>query len=517
MPEQVQTIQDKDVEKYKERIEKFVSELLLSYKPRNVKDRKVIHEAIHGSNIFFEHEIAILDSPLLQRLRKIHQNGLAYLTYPTAVHTRFDHTLGVVSVIDGYVDAINANLGNDQKELQIKKDPYVGDYAELRMAALLHDCGHSFFSHTSERLYEDHSILKSLIKDNSDLKNRQPHEMHSYYIVKSETFKKWFEENIKNIRIDLDTVANMIIGVHEDPDKKYLAEMINGHLDADKLDYIRRDSFFSGLKLICDSERLFKTLRIRGVSKFGIKKNHIVLNTFLPVEQIIVSRRTLFVSVYHHQKVRACESMVHSLAEYMKETNYKKITLKHPVDYLYYNDWEFMKILGQENDPFIKDIISSIMNRNLYMRAFSICKSTVKDGGSIKYYLNDLTHNSKYRKKIQEEIWDNIPSNIRNKYRVFKSNIQLSFPKIPDPQKDETLRARVIDRATHKLIELNKYVPVNEWLNGFFNHKYRGYVFCPHFEELREHVFNASKKVFQQTVKIDINEDYCKNDIHLYC
>lgn len=94
MSQQVQILKDKQVEEFKERIEKFVCELFLVYKPRKIKDRKVIHEAISGSNIFFEHEIAIIDSPLLQRLRRIHQNGLAYLTYPTSIHTRFDHTLG---------------------------------------------------------------------------------------------------------------------------------------------------------------------------------------------------------------------------------------------------------------------------------------------------------------------------------------------------------------------------------------------------------------------------------------
>lgn len=515
MSKQVQILKDKQVEEFEERIEKFVCELFLVYKPRKIKDRKVIHESISGSNIFFEHEIAIIDSPLLQRLRRIHQNGLAYLTYPTSIHTRFDHTLGVVSVIEKYVDAINVNLENHQKKLWIKKDPYAGDYAHLRIAGLLHDCGHSFFSHTSEILYEDHSVLKSLKSDNPNLNGRKPHEILSYYIVKSKTFKRWFKENIKNISIDLDIVANMIIGIHKNPNKKYLAEMINGHIDADKLDYIKRDGFFSGLKLIVDLERLFKTIKIR---KCDIdNKNHIVLKSFIPMEQLVSSKRTLLFSVYHHQKVRACESMIYSIAEYMNEINKKENTLEHPVDYLYYDDYKFMKTLDQEKDPFVKDIFNNITNRNLYMRAFCLCRSTVKNWEDTHYYLNELINNKNYRKEIQKKIWDNIPSNIKDKYRIFKSNIQLSFPKLDSSRKDETLETFVIDRATQDLVSIYEYVPENEWLNGFINHKYRGYVFCPGFEELRKHVFDASKEIFQQVAKMKVIDDYCKNDIHLYC
>lgn len=514
MSQQFQALRDKQIDEFKEKIEKFVSKLFLAYKPRKVKDRKVIHEAIHGSTVFFEHEIAILDSPLLQRLRKIHQNGLAYLTYPTSTHTRFDHTIGVVSVVDKYVDAINESLELGQEKLQIIKDPYKGDYANLRMAALLHDCGHCFFSHTSEELYRNHSVIKSLVSCNSNLNGRKPHEILSFYIVKSKTFIKWFEENIQNVGIDLYEVANLIIGVHEDPEKIYLAQIINGYLDSDKLDYLKRDGLFSGLKLICDSQRLFKTIKVR---KLGGKENHIVLNTFIPVEQIIASKRTLLVSVYNHQKVRACDSMIDSLVEYMTEIDDKKIILENPADYLYYDDYEFMNNLKNWNDPFIQNIYNSILDRTLYMRAFCLCKSTIQDWKNQHYNFNELIFNTNYRKKIREEIWENIPSNIKSKYKVHKSNIQLSFPKTDRARNDETLKTHVIDKATHELIPLYKYVPVDEWMNGFVNHKYKGYVFCPHFEELRNHVFEASKKVIQKTAKIGIVDDYCKNDIHLYC
>lgn len=510
------SIKNKSVVEFKDRIEKYVSDLLLDYKPAKVRNRKVLHEAIHGSCIFYEHEITILDSPLLQRLRRIHQNGLAYLTYPTSVHSRFDHTIGVVSVLSDYVDAINTNLDSEQiKDLFISKDPYNGDYANLRMAALLHDCGHSFFSHTSEKLYENDSIFKNLIKiDNSDLKYRQAHEILSHYIVKSETFQGWFKENIKDVNIDLDIVADMIIGISKNPKKKYLSEMINGHLDADKLDYIKRDSLFSGIKLLCDTARLFKTVKIR--PDLAEVKNHIVLESFIPIEQIVTSRRSLITSVYHHQKVRACDSMVNSIIEYLNGTSIDTIKLEHPVDYLYYDDDKFMKVLEQVDDSFINSMHNSIINRKLYKRAFCVCQSTVEEWDSEHYNFNKLTHDEKYRKTIQEAIWDNISIKIKKKYGLIKLNIQLSFPEIGKHTKNETIHCYIINKVNNKLIQLNSYMPEAEWMNIYFNHKYRGYVFCPcDSEELRERIFYASKKAFREISNINILDDYCKNEIHL--
>ena len=235
------------------------------------------------------------------------------------------------------------------------------------------------------------------------------------------------------------------------------------------------------------------------------------------MEQIIASKRCLLVTVYHHQKVRACEAMIVSICEYIKSMRNSNIILNHPVDFLYYDDYKFIITLEKENDPFIKSLYNGILSRNLYKRAFSICKSTVENWDSANYSFNDLTNSSDYRDEIRKYIWEDIPSNIKNKYSLLKENIQLSFPKIDEWRKDETLGSFIIDRASGELKELSNYVPVNEWVNSFANHKYRGYVFCPCFEDLRKSVFNSSKKVFEQQAKLNINDEYCKNDIRLYC
>ncbi|MBU0765442.1 MAG: HD domain-containing protein, partial [Bacteroidetes bacterium] len=128
------------IQDFEARIDIFLSNLL--HPPTQKKyGYKIIHDSIWGTNKFFPWEVGVIDSPLLQRLRRIHQTGLANLVYPTANHTRFDHSLGVTILADKLANHLNDNVGNIVVN---KRQKY-----ELRLAAILHDVGHSFFSHVS--------------------------------------------------------------------------------------------------------------------------------------------------------------------------------------------------------------------------------------------------------------------------------------------------------------------------------------------------------------------------------
>lgn len=118
-------------EETSEQLELFVSEHLAdttSYSRR----KKVIHETLWGTNLFKPHEIALIDTSLFQRLRFIHQTGLSYLTFPTALHTRFDHSLGVLVQCGKFAQSVAERL-EDKDLLQ----DY--DIDNLRFAGLIHD------------------------------------------------------------------------------------------------------------------------------------------------------------------------------------------------------------------------------------------------------------------------------------------------------------------------------------------------------------------------------------------
>ncbi|GAI02382.1 unnamed protein product [marine sediment metagenome] len=137
-------------------------------------EEKVIREAVLGYQVLQPHEYLVLDSPPLQRLRYIHQTALAYLVYPAANHTRFDHSLGCAKI----AQQLGEKLLSPREKTRI---------AELRLAALLHDVGHTFFSHLSE------TIMQSRFNDIYTAVKRAPqfegHELGlsqiiSYLIVK---------------------------------------------------------------------------------------------------------------------------------------------------------------------------------------------------------------------------------------------------------------------------------------------------------------------------------------------
>jgi len=122
-------------------VEDYVSEFVPDA-VNPVRSKKVIHDCIWGTELLQPWEIAIIDTPLIQRLRFIHQTGFAYTVYPTCTHSRFDHTLGVLAQC--------SIMAKTLREVRRKGLMRESDINQLRLAAILHDVGHGLFSHASE-------------------------------------------------------------------------------------------------------------------------------------------------------------------------------------------------------------------------------------------------------------------------------------------------------------------------------------------------------------------------------
>ena len=114
----------------------------------SIPSDKVIHDPIWGCVKFESWEVAIIDTPLFQRLRDIYQVGLGVFTYPAARHSRFEHSLGVVAISSRMIESLKS-----QNLSFIQVSEY--DVIDVRLAALLHDIGHCFYSHLSETFYGD--------------------------------------------------------------------------------------------------------------------------------------------------------------------------------------------------------------------------------------------------------------------------------------------------------------------------------------------------------------------------
>ncbi|MGW8179029.1 MAG: HD domain-containing protein, partial [bacterium] len=191
-----------------------------------------IKDPIHGYIELNKQEINIIDSPEFQRLRRLRQLSAAFLTYPGAEHTRFHHSLGVLHV-----------AGKIAQRL-VNSEAITGEEAlKLRMGGLLHDIGHGPFSHLFEEVIEKRDLN---------------HEQMSTKIIKETGIADILHEN----GMDPEEMSTLSIGQHENK-KPYMNQVIAGQFSADVLDYLPRDSYFTGVEYgKVDIDRLVRSMNV---------------------------------------------------------------------------------------------------------------------------------------------------------------------------------------------------------------------------------------------------------------
>ena len=234
---------------------------------RNNK-KKIINDPIYGFiSIPDEFIFDIIEHPYLQRLRRISQLGLSHLVYPGAVHTRFQHVIGAMHLMGKAISVLK------------KKGHCISDQEKraVLLAILLHDIGHGPFSHALE-----FDIVKSVTHEN----------ISAYFIKRLE---KSFGPDLK-----------LALTIFEDNyHKPFLYQLVSSQLDMDRLDYLNRDSFFSGVSEgIIGSDRLIEMLEVHDGQLVLEEKG------IYSVEKFIVARRLMYWQVYLHKTVVAAEYML---------------------------------------------------------------------------------------------------------------------------------------------------------------------------------------------------------------
>lgn len=508
----------------------FVEHLLDRHKPSPPRGPKVINDALLGNQYFAAHEVAVIDSPLLQRLKRIKQTGLVSQVYPSARHSRFEHSLGTTTIAERVYKAIRdrAFLEEDDGGGSLQEDRKHGDMAELRLAALLHDVGHGLCSHLAEQIYEQYTFVRELTNRHPRYMNNAPGEIISYFVVTSPPFREWMEEIFKELKveIDLDTVAEMILGDHPDPEnKQFLGQIISSPYDADKLDYIARDSYHCGLALTVDLPRFYSMIATAKSEQTGGKRI-LVLRSYVPLEQILFSKMTLFGSVYHHQKVKCLDHMVRSICRYMAEhpnaTDFsigsRKITFGQPIDFLYPTDAEFFNQVEPFGDSFVDGMIDRINDRSLLKRALAISRRTIENwssGGGATGEPSDaraefimLEGRPRRVEQLEAEIHKNLPPKAQK--NCDKGEILLN---IPAPPKIKTENAYVQKQPGGPIENIEEYFPVNRWTESYASNKWNSYLYAP--PEYREQVRDAAIDVLEREIGLYIDREKSDNDCHL--
>ena len=268
----------------------------------------------------------VVDHPAFQRLRRVRQLGPTHLVYPGAVHTRFEHSLGVYSCVLMYLSALlqNPHFADSATE---------EDLLTVLAAGLLHDVGHYPFAHSLEALH---------------LKGRDTprHEDVGGRIIRGEVDALRGERTIAQILdgewgVDPERVIALCTGALADdaaPIDQILRSIISSSIDADKMDYLERDSHHMGVPYgrNYDRGRLLASLTLNH-DQSGIA---IVSKGKVPAEMFIFSRYTMFSEAYWHHTVRACSAMVESaLAAFhsrgvLAPDEFLAILLRHDDDHL---------------------------------------------------------------------------------------------------------------------------------------------------------------------------------------
>ena len=234
-----------------------------------------IRDPVHGYVKMTEVERDLIDTPFIQRLRRVHQLAGSYLVYPGAVHTRFEHVVGAMHVAGLIAESLapTSEIGPDEVQ-------------EVRIAALLHDVGHGPFSHMYEEVLAE--------------KTNVTHEDISQRIVLGTPIRDVLEKNGFSAK----KMSAFAVG-KQNKRPLFMNEIIAGGLSADIMDYLLRDSYFTGVEYgKVDIRRVIDSLQ---VAEGRLAIENAALYAF---EALLLARYEMFKAVYFHRTVRAAELML---------------------------------------------------------------------------------------------------------------------------------------------------------------------------------------------------------------
>ncbi len=475
--------------------------------------KKIIHDALWGTFPLHRHEVALLDTPLLQRLRFLHQTGAVYLTYPSAHHTRFEHTLGVLCQASRLCTGLRRN--SDERRITDALEN------EVRCAALMHDTGHGPFSHTSEQFFSALPELQEFREAHSQLEHSGGGEILSYLITTSQPFREFIRVVGEQCQIDLspDTVGRLITGTMPD-DQIYKSEIVHGPFDADKIDYMPRDGMFSGLRMHVDIDRLYNSIHIRTADVGGGRQTRLAGSTagLSPLQQLLFNRMLLFTGMYHHHKVRAVDCMLWAVFKLAveRECDVGGVSLQGPADFLRVTDDRLLiQELATDND--VRGIVDSIRRRRLWKKALVIARSTVPEEmyGNVKDSSGDLLagvmllagdepENLRRKMEIALQIWEAAGKPCKS------HEVWLDVPRLPGVTEAKQMWIEPSQGAQPQT--LDEFIPISHWVELYGIHQARAHVFCPpeHCRLIGQAAEDVLKEMFKLTF-LDQAKVYSRN------
>ena len=383
---------------------------------KKLSETKVLKDPVH-SYIHINYEVVwnCLDSKEFQRLRRIRQLGGDFQVYPTAEHSRFSHSLGVYEIVRRMVTEI--------KSLSVELNEY--DKICVMLAGLLHDVGHGPFSHAFEHV-TNHS-----------------HEDYTAKIILGET-----ELNQVLTEVSPRLPEDIVSIIEHDHPNDILNQIISGQLDADRMDYLLRDSYFSATSYgQFDLERILRTMRVRKIDEN--KKALVVKYTGIhSVEDYIMARYQMYWQVYYHPVARSYEAvfiqLFNRLKDIFKDNKEYFSDMKVLIPFLEKNVVsveEYFKLdensllyccslIQDKDDEIAADLARRLQNRRL----FEYVDYSEENLAQIKNMLKEQNLDEKYYLRVE-----NVEASVYSPYKGRKILIEQLDGKIVALEKASTI------------------------------------------------------------------------------
>src|ERR1700694_2514803 len=317
-----------------------------------------IRDPIHGAIEITADERVLVDSPQVQRLRNVKQLGFADLAFPGATHTRYAHGLGAMAVATKVFDAV-------APQLELDADDRARCRQTLRLAVLFHDLGHAPLSHATERIMPKAALLRlpDWVQHGKKPERQADHENYTLKLVLDSGLAAEIARRMGPKGIEAKHVAALMCGRQPPGAPPFrsrgrdllpiLRQVVSGELDADRMDYLQRDSFFTGVNYgKFDADWIIQNLG--SVEREGRVFLALQQRAVFAFEDFLLSRYHMFLSVYFHYASVGYEVLLQRYCD----TSHGEYSLPADVDeYLAHDDIALIAALRQSKNPWALRVV----------------------------------------------------------------------------------------------------------------------------------------------------------------
>jgi HD superfamily phosphohydrolase len=416
-----------------------------------------VNDPVHGFIGLTDIESSIIDSEPYQRLRRIKQLSGGHFVYPTAEHTRFGHCIGALYLAGLIGKRLLGKVGLGEDSLQ-----------EVRIAGLLHDIGHGPFSHVFEE-----ALMEKRGMNHEDVTE--------WIILESE-----LGELVKDGGISKKRIADLVRGRRKRKTDSVTSGIVAGQIDADKMDYLIRDSFYCGVSYgLVDIHRLIGSLEVSADNELEF-----ALAARGALESFLVARYEMFLNVYYHKTVRSVEVMLVKLMN-AADSVLGLTDFDSPEEFLVLDDMSLISRIRRIDPSESEDaaeaarMVNLLDSRVLYKSAFEKVLHTED-----RFVSKILT-----KRKVRESIEDEIAA----KAKVDREDVIVDVPTLPsvpyNPYQHDPMEIRIYEVIEGKRVSrnLSDVSNIAEMMKVYFD-VIRVYTFDRH----RKAVEKAARGIFEE-------------------